>query len=103
VPEDVSVVGYDDIPLARDLTPELITVHVDYEELGRTAVRYALNRERHAMSSTSSSVRPGGNHRLVNSRGVQTLYAVISAVGIVLETYENPPDSPPDRRSGAGR
>lgn len=50
VPEDVSVVGYDDIPLARDLTPELTTVHVDYEELGRTAVRYALNRERHALS-----------------------------------------------------
>jgi LacI family transcriptional regulator len=50
VPEDVSVVGYDDIPLARDLTPELTTVHVDYEELGRTAVRFALNRDRHAMS-----------------------------------------------------
>ncbi|MEU4292761.1 LacI family DNA-binding transcriptional regulator [Kribbella sp. NPDC026596] len=50
VPEDVSVVGYDDIPLARDLTPELTTVHVDHEELGRTAVRYALNRDRHAMN-----------------------------------------------------
>ncbi|TCC07172.1 LacI family DNA-binding transcriptional regulator [Kribbella soli] len=50
IPEDVSVVGYDDIPLARDLTPELTTVHVDHEELGRTAVRYALNRDRHAMS-----------------------------------------------------
>ncbi len=50
VPDDVSIVGYDDIPLARDLTPELTTVHVDHEELGRTAVRYALNRDRHAMS-----------------------------------------------------
>ncbi|GAA1559894.1 LacI family DNA-binding transcriptional regulator [Kribbella hippodromi] len=50
VPEDVSVVGYDDIPLARDLTPELTTVHVDHEELGRTAVRHALDRDRHAMS-----------------------------------------------------
>jgi DNA-binding LacI/PurR family transcriptional regulator len=50
VPEDISVVGYDDIPLAMDLTPKLTTVRVDYEELGRTAVRYALNRDRHAMS-----------------------------------------------------
>jgi DNA-binding LacI/PurR family transcriptional regulator len=50
VPEDISVVGYDDIPLATDVTPMLTTVHVDYEELGRTAVRYALNRDRHAMS-----------------------------------------------------
>jgi LacI family transcriptional regulator, galactose operon repressor len=50
VPEDISVAGYDDIPLARDLTPELTTVHVDHEELGRTAVRHALNRERYTMS-----------------------------------------------------
>ena len=50
VPEEVSVVGYDDIPLARDLTPQLTTVHVDHEDLGRTAVRHALNRDRHAMN-----------------------------------------------------
>ena len=50
VPEDISVVGYDDIPLAADITPALTTVHVDYEELGRTAVRQALHRERHALS-----------------------------------------------------
>lgn len=50
VPEDISVVGYDDIPLARDLAPELTTVHVDHEDLGRTAVRYALNRDRQAMN-----------------------------------------------------
>ena len=50
VPEDISVVGYDDVPLAMDLTPELTTVRVDDEELGRSAVRYALNRDRHAMS-----------------------------------------------------
>ncbi|MFD4603792.1 LacI family DNA-binding transcriptional regulator [Streptomyces sp. NPDC058464] len=47
VPEDVSVVGYDDIPLAMDLDPELTTVHVPHEELGRTAVRLALHRANH--------------------------------------------------------
>ncbi|WP_326731724.1 LacI family DNA-binding transcriptional regulator [Streptomyces phaeochromogenes] len=45
VPQDVSVVGYDDIPLATDLLPELTTVHVPHEELGRAAVRLALNRD----------------------------------------------------------
>lgn len=45
VPEDVSVVGYDDIPLALDLVPALTTVHVPHEELGRTAVRLAVNRD----------------------------------------------------------
>ncbi|MGP3966407.1 LacI family DNA-binding transcriptional regulator [Streptomyces sp. 6N223] len=44
VPGDVSLVGYDDIPFARDLHPPLTTVHVPYEELGRTAVRTALSR-----------------------------------------------------------
>ena len=43
VPEDVSVVGYDDIPLAGNVTPALTTVHIPTEELGRTAVRLALN------------------------------------------------------------
>jgi LacI family transcriptional regulator len=45
VPADVSVVGYDDIPQAFDLVPALTTVHVPHEELGRTAVRLAVNRE----------------------------------------------------------
>jgi LacI family transcriptional regulator len=43
VPDDVSLVGYDDIDLAGDLRPQLTTVHVPYEELGRTAVRLALD------------------------------------------------------------
>ncbi|MFE4799371.1 LacI family DNA-binding transcriptional regulator [Streptomyces sp. NPDC056708] len=41
VPEDVSVVGYDDIPLASQLTPQLTTVHVPYEEMGHVALRAA--------------------------------------------------------------
>jgi len=44
VPEDVSLAGYDDIPLARDLTPKLTTVHVPYEEMGRAGTRLALDR-----------------------------------------------------------
>ncbi|MET7853767.1 LacI family DNA-binding transcriptional regulator [Streptomyces avermitilis] len=44
VPEDVSVVGYDDIPLASQLTPQLTTVHVPYEEMGRVALRAVADR-----------------------------------------------------------
>ncbi len=39
VPDDLSIVGYDDIPLASQLFPQLTTVHVPYEEMGRAAVR----------------------------------------------------------------
>lgn len=68
VPRDVSLVGFDDVPFATDLTPSLTTVRVPYEELGRTAVRLALDREEsiggddHVMLSTQlvirDSVRP---------------------------------------------
>ncbi|MEV4009031.1 LacI family DNA-binding transcriptional regulator [Nonomuraea angiospora] len=62
VPEDVSVVGYDDIPLAADLRPGLTTVRVPYEELGRAAVRAALDRpagraEQHQMLGTYVVIR----------------------------------------------
>lgn len=42
VPDDVSLVGFDDVLFAAELSPALTTVRVPYEELGRTAVRLAL-------------------------------------------------------------
>lgn len=38
VPDDISVVGMDDVPLAAALRPALTTVRIDTEELGRRAV-----------------------------------------------------------------
>ncbi|MFF3937074.1 LacI family DNA-binding transcriptional regulator [Streptomyces phaeofaciens] len=63
VPGDVSVVGFDDVPFAADLTPALTTVRVPYEELGRSAVRLALEREErvsgddHVVLSTQLVIR----------------------------------------------
>ena len=42
VPDDVSVAGFDDIPVVRDLTPPLTTVALPLEELGEQAMRLAL-------------------------------------------------------------
>ncbi len=42
VPIDVSVVGFDDIPVAAHVAPPLTTVHQDFAELGRRAVRILL-------------------------------------------------------------
>jgi LacI family transcriptional regulator len=44
VPQDISVVGYDDIPLARYLTPRLSTASKHGADLGREAVRLLLER-----------------------------------------------------------
>ncbi len=37
VPEDVSITGFDDIELARIVTPQITTVHVPHREMGRKA------------------------------------------------------------------
>lgn len=43
VPEDVSLTGFDDIPLVADLTPGLTTVRVPFAELGRQAALMGLD------------------------------------------------------------
>jgi LacI family transcriptional regulator len=42
VPEDVSMAGFDDIPIIRDLTPPLTTVALPLEELGARAMELTL-------------------------------------------------------------
>ena len=42
VPEDVSIVGYDDIPLAQWMTPRLTTVHQPLRRMGEEAARLAI-------------------------------------------------------------
>ena len=42
VPEDIAIAGFDDIAMARYLTPALTTVHVDLIEFGARAIRRLL-------------------------------------------------------------
>jgi LacI family transcriptional regulator len=59
IPEDVSIVGYDDVPSAADFNPALTTVRVPQEEMGRTAVKLVTqgaSRE-HVMLGTHLVVR----------------------------------------------
>jgi LacI family transcriptional regulator len=43
IPDDVSVVGYDDEPLAADLSPALTTVRIPFYEMGRIAAQHTLD------------------------------------------------------------
>lgn len=43
VPDDVTVVGFDDMPIARDVTPALTTVRLPLAEMGARAMTLALD------------------------------------------------------------
>jgi LacI family transcriptional regulator len=42
VPEDISVVGFDDLPVAIDVTPTLTTVRLDLPGIGAAAMELVL-------------------------------------------------------------
>ena len=44
VPEDVSVVGFDDLPVSSHATPPLTTMRIERVELGRKAIQMVLER-----------------------------------------------------------
>ena len=43
VPRDVSLIGFDDVPFARYLTPPLTTVRQDFEEIGERSLQLLLD------------------------------------------------------------
>ena len=52
VPDEISVVGFDDVPAAQYVSPQLTTVRVPAEEMGRRAVEMLLG-------AIDGSVAPG--------------------------------------------
>jgi LacI family transcriptional regulator, galactose operon repressor len=77
VPEDVAVAGFDDIPIARYLSPPLTSVHVDVHRLGARAVEMLCE----------ALAEPGAAP--VQER-IQTRLVVRRSCGA-----EGPPDPPP--------
>lgn len=57
VPEDISVIGFDDIPLSAKLTPPLTTIRQDRLELGKCGF-YALNSLINHVSISRTLLRP---------------------------------------------
>jgi LacI family transcriptional regulator, xylobiose transport system transcriptional regulator len=53
IPQDVSVVGFDDLPLSRWLAPPLTTIHQPLQEMGAAAARMVLG--------LGQGIRPQGN------------------------------------------
>ncbi|KKD02356.1 substrate-binding domain-containing protein, partial [Streptomyces sp. WM6386] len=58
VPEDVSVIGFDDIAEASSFLPPLTTVHQDFAEVGRLCVQAVLRKMRHDDASHGTTLVP---------------------------------------------
>lgn len=58
VPEDVSVVGFDDVPEARFFRPALTTVRQDFERIGRVAVESLIRQIEGDQATTVVALTP---------------------------------------------
>jgi DNA-binding LacI/PurR family transcriptional regulator len=56
VPEDVGVIGYDDVPFARISNPRLTTIAVPYQEIGAIACRMLLEQAASGVAAPSITV-----------------------------------------------
>ncbi len=58
VPDDLSIVGFDDIPEAKHFIPPLTTVRQDFHKLGRRAVRRLIDRLEGAEPTPNEMIAP---------------------------------------------
>lgn len=58
VPEDVSVVGFDDLPESSEFLPPLTTVHQDFAEVGRRCVEQVLRQVREGVHEAGTRLVP---------------------------------------------
>ena len=58
IPQDIAVIGFDDIELAQYTNPPLTTVHVPIEELGRMAVQKVLYNKQSTTPQISKTIIP---------------------------------------------
>lgn len=73
VPEDFSIVGFDDVPEAAHFLPPLTTVRQDFPELGRRCIAVLLAELRGGVPATAGDVAP----RLIRRASAAAPAAVI--------------------------
>lgn len=71
VPEDVSIIGFDDLPMCAVMDPPLTSMRVSQRQIGQMAVQLILNRINQTFSAPSIKISIGGE--LVCRESVRTL------------------------------
>jgi len=70
VPDDISIIGFDDIKLARDSIPPLTTIAVDKRRIGREGAKAILNRIKEPGQPTHKVIIPT---KLVKRESVKSI------------------------------
>ncbi len=58
VPDDVSVIGFDDLPESASFLPPLTTIHQDFAEVGRLCVEGIITKIRHGDTTHGTTLVP---------------------------------------------
>lgn len=58
VPEDISIVGFDNIPEAKYFSPALTTIHQDFDELGKLAISRMLTQLKEPAKPHAFTIAP---------------------------------------------
>jgi LacI family transcriptional regulator len=101
VPDDISLMGFDDVDYASLVYPRLTTVHQDIDELGRIAAEIALSLAGHEVPPPAKtiltprlivreSVAPRGTKALADRRGAWPAAASPAIVPAAVSPLEHP-------------
>jgi LacI family transcriptional regulator len=71
VPEDVSIIGFDNLPMCEMLDPPLTTMRVSKQQIGETAMELLIGRVNHRLAAPTLKVSVGG--QLVVRKSVRCL------------------------------
>lgn len=71
VPNDIAVAGFDDIPLARFVSPALTTMRVNMAELGEIAAMMLIERIKNAAGGDTAPTKPAQSTRIIVPEFVQ--------------------------------
>ncbi len=71
VPEDVSIIGFDDLPMSAMMDPPLTTMKVSQRQIGRMAIQLLLERIHGGFNAPTIKISIGG--RLICRKSVRTI------------------------------